>query len=258
MPRVLADVSRRSTARCCSAAPMPRRSASRRWASALCRPTGAISSARRRRAAANIPMIMSGSSLIRLEEIRAAGPTAWYQAYLPGDVARIEPLLDRVAAGGLQDARDHGRHAGARRTARTTCERAFAPRSAQPAKLAWDGITHPALVARHLRCGPACSTACRTSRTCTPKRGAPILSRATSSARLRQPRSIDLGTPGAHPPALERAARDQGHPVRRRRERRERPRRRRHHGVEPRRPPARRRGGAAARAARRSSTPRAA
>jgi len=31
-----------------------------------------------------IPMIMSGASLTRLEEVRAAGATAWFQAYLPG------------------------------------------------------------------------------------------------------------------------------------------------------------------------------
>jgi len=49
-------------------------------------------------AAANIPMILSAASLIRLEEVRAACPTAWYQAYLPGEAARIEPLVDRVAA----------------------------------------------------------------------------------------------------------------------------------------------------------------
>ena len=52
-------------------------------------------------ARANIPMIMSASSLIRLEEVRAAGATAWYQAYLPGEPERIEPLVDRVAAAGF-------------------------------------------------------------------------------------------------------------------------------------------------------------
>src|SRR6185369_11154966 len=53
-------------------------------------------------AAANIPMILSAAALIRLEEVRAVGPTAWYQAYLPGDAARIEPLVDRVAAAGYE------------------------------------------------------------------------------------------------------------------------------------------------------------
>lgn len=52
--------------------------------------------------AANIPMIVSAASLIPLEEIRRNGPTSWYQAYLPGDVARIEALVDRVAAAGFE------------------------------------------------------------------------------------------------------------------------------------------------------------
>jgi L-lactate dehydrogenase (cytochrome) len=51
-------------------------------------------------AAANVPMILSASSLIRLEEVRQENPNAWYQAYLAGDAARIEPLVDRVAAAG--------------------------------------------------------------------------------------------------------------------------------------------------------------
>jgi L-lactate dehydrogenase (cytochrome) len=52
--------------------------------------------------AKNIPFIMSASSLIRLEEIIAANPEAWYQAYLPGDASRIEPLVDRVIAAGFK------------------------------------------------------------------------------------------------------------------------------------------------------------
>ncbi len=32
----------------------------------------------------NIPMIVSGSSLIRMEEVLAENPRAWFQAYLPG------------------------------------------------------------------------------------------------------------------------------------------------------------------------------
>lgn len=52
--------------------------------------------------AANVPMIMSASSLIRLEEVHAANPDAWFQAYLAGDLARIEPMIDRIAAAGYQ------------------------------------------------------------------------------------------------------------------------------------------------------------
>jgi L-lactate dehydrogenase (cytochrome) len=53
-------------------------------------------------AAANIPMILSGSSLIRLEEVCAVNPDIWFQAYLPGDPAKIEALIDRVANAGIK------------------------------------------------------------------------------------------------------------------------------------------------------------
>lgn len=49
-------------------------------------------------AAARIPMILSASSLIPLEDVRAAAPIDWYQAYQPGDAGRIEALVDRVMA----------------------------------------------------------------------------------------------------------------------------------------------------------------
>src|SRR5690606_5647688 len=54
-------------------------------------------------AAANsgIPMIMSGSSLIRLEEVASIAPQSWFQAYLPGDQKEIVKLVDRVARAGF-------------------------------------------------------------------------------------------------------------------------------------------------------------
>jgi L-lactate dehydrogenase (cytochrome) len=52
-------------------------------------------------AAANVPMIMSGASLTRLEDVRAAGRTSWFQAYLPGDDAAIKTMVDRVARAGF-------------------------------------------------------------------------------------------------------------------------------------------------------------
>lgn len=51
---------------------------------------------------ARIPMIMSGSSLIRLEEVAQIAPHAWFQAYLPGEPDRIDALVDRVIAAGFQ------------------------------------------------------------------------------------------------------------------------------------------------------------
>ena len=38
---------------------------------------------------ANIPFVLSGSSLMRLETILKANPDAWFQAYIPGDRERI-------------------------------------------------------------------------------------------------------------------------------------------------------------------------
>ena len=48
--------------------------------------------------AANIPMIMSSTSLIKLEDVCSACPKTWFQAYLPGEQARIDKLIDRIAA----------------------------------------------------------------------------------------------------------------------------------------------------------------
>jgi L-lactate dehydrogenase (cytochrome) len=50
---------------------------------------------------ANIPMAMSGSSLIRLEEVARESPDAWFQAYLTGDEERFVPLIERVARAGF-------------------------------------------------------------------------------------------------------------------------------------------------------------
>lgn len=52
-------------------------------------------------AQANVPMIMSGSSLIPLEQVAAQCPDAWFQAYLPGDEASIVALIERVEKAGF-------------------------------------------------------------------------------------------------------------------------------------------------------------
>jgi L-lactate dehydrogenase (cytochrome) len=101
VPRVLVDVSRRAQTielfgRTYSApfgiAPM--------GISALSAYRGDLVLARAA-AQANIPMVMSGSSLIRLEEVAAANPSAWFQAYLPGEPERILMLLERVERAGF-------------------------------------------------------------------------------------------------------------------------------------------------------------
>lgn len=93
-------------------------------------------------AAANIPMIVSGSSLIPLEDIVRASPGAWFQVYLPGDVPAITALIDRVARAGFKTLvisvdsqvagnRENNIRAGFSTPLRPTL------------RLAWDGITHP-------------------------------------------------------------------------------------------------------------------
>jgi len=69
--------------------------------SALSAYRGDIVQARAARAA-NIPMILSGTSLIRLEDVIAAAPGTWFQAYVPGVHAHIDGLLDRAAAAGYR------------------------------------------------------------------------------------------------------------------------------------------------------------
>ena len=92
--------------------------------------------------AANIPMVMSGTSLIRLEEVAAQSPRTWFQAYVPGDPKRIAPLIDRVAAAGF-------------RTLMVTVDVAVLPNRENnvragfstplrpSVRLAWDGLVRP-------------------------------------------------------------------------------------------------------------------
>ncbi|WP_431282671.1 alpha-hydroxy acid oxidase [Humitalea sp. 24SJ18S-53] len=91
---------------------------------------------------AHIPMIMSGSSLIRLEEVAAAAPGSWFQAYLPGEPARIAALVDRVARAGfgtLVLTVDTAVLANRENNIRTGFSTPLRP----SLRLAWDGITHP-------------------------------------------------------------------------------------------------------------------
>jgi L-lactate dehydrogenase (cytochrome) len=50
----------------------------------------------------NIPFILSGSSLIKLEDVIRENPDSWFQAYLPGEDTRILGLVDRVAKAGFK------------------------------------------------------------------------------------------------------------------------------------------------------------
>ncbi|WP_186121230.1 alpha-hydroxy acid oxidase [Burkholderia gladioli] len=51
---------------------------------------------------ADIPMIMSGSSLIPLETVARAAPRTWFQAYLPGEADKIHALVERVERVGYE------------------------------------------------------------------------------------------------------------------------------------------------------------
>jgi L-lactate dehydrogenase (cytochrome) len=92
--------------------------------------------------AANIPMVMSSSSLIRLEDVAKESKTAWFQAYLPGDVPDITALIDRVAQAGFEtlvitvDSQVAGNRENNIRTGFSTPLR-------PSLRLAWDGMTHP-------------------------------------------------------------------------------------------------------------------
>ena len=91
---------------------------------------------------ANIPMILSGAALTPLEKVREVGPTAWFQAYLPGENGLIEGLVGRVARAGYDTLcltvdvsvaanLEIGMRSGFRKPFRPTL------------RLAWDGITRP-------------------------------------------------------------------------------------------------------------------
>jgi L-lactate dehydrogenase (cytochrome) len=94
-------------------------------------------------AQSRIPMIMSGSSLIRLEDVAEVAPGSWFQAYLPGESDRIDALVDRVAAAGfttlvltvdtaILPSRENNVRAG------------FSTPLRPSLRLAWQGISHPA------------------------------------------------------------------------------------------------------------------
>lgn len=91
---------------------------------------------------ANIPMIMSGSSLIKMEELVSVAPDAWFQAYLPGKVDQISPLIDRVAAAGFKTlviTVDTPSSANRENNVRTGFSTPLRP----SVRLAWEGISHP-------------------------------------------------------------------------------------------------------------------
>jgi len=89
-----------------------------------------------------IPSIMSGSSLIRLEEVAARAPATWFQLYVPSAPERCAALLERVAAAGYRTlvvtvdtavvaSRENNIRAG------------FSTPLRPSPGLLWQGVTHP-------------------------------------------------------------------------------------------------------------------
>jgi len=49
---------------------------------------------------AGVPFVMSGSSLVPMEDVVRANPQAWFQAYVTGNAERTAALIERVARAG--------------------------------------------------------------------------------------------------------------------------------------------------------------
>lgn len=141
-PRVLVDVSRRTTqtelfgrtyAAPFGIAPM--------GISALSAYRGDVVQARAAREA-NIPAILSGTSLIALEEVIQEAPGTWFQAYLPGDPAKIDALVERSRRAGYETlvlTVDIPVSANRENNVRTGFSTPLKP----SLRLAWDGLTRP-------------------------------------------------------------------------------------------------------------------
>lgn len=93
-------------------------------------------------AAAAIPMVLSASSLIPMEDVQRCG-VHWYQAYLPGEPARIEALVQRVAQAGFEVlvlTADVPVAANRENNARNGFSLPVVP----TAQLCWQALAHPA------------------------------------------------------------------------------------------------------------------
>ncbi|MEI2418058.1 alpha-hydroxy acid oxidase [Orrella sp. JC864] len=92
--------------------------------------------------AAGVPAVMSGTSLIRMEEVAAAAPGTWFQAYLPGDDSKLDGLIARVAQAGFQTlvvTVDLPVWANRENNVRTGFSMPLRP----SLRLAWDGLVRP-------------------------------------------------------------------------------------------------------------------
>ena len=128
--------------------------------------------------ARNVPMIMSGSSLIPMEAVVRECPATWFQAYLPGEPAKMEALIGRVASAGFETlvvTVDSQILSNRENNVRSGFSTPLRPSM----RLAWDGLTHPRWLF-----GTALSTLVRHGmphfENNYRERGAPILSRTVA------------------------------------------------------------------------------
>lgn len=90
----------------------------------------------------DIVSIMSGTSLIPMEDVAHAAPKTWFQAYIPGDQERIDALIERVEKAGfgtLVVTVDLPVSANRENNIRTGFSTPMRPNL----RLAWDGIVRP-------------------------------------------------------------------------------------------------------------------
>ena len=95
---------------------------------------------------AGIVSVMSGTSLIPMEAVARDSPGTWVQAYLPGDQARIDALVDRVERAGFRTlvvTVDIPISANRENNIRTGFSTPLKP----SLRLAWDGLVRPRWVA---------------------------------------------------------------------------------------------------------------
>ncbi len=95
---------------------------------------------------AGIASVMSGTSLIPMEEVARESPATWFQAYIPGDQARIDALVDRVERAGFRTlvvTVDIPISANRENNIRTGFSTPLKP----GLRLAWDGMVRPRWVA---------------------------------------------------------------------------------------------------------------
>ena len=91
---------------------------------------------------AGIPMVLSSSALIRMEEVVEQAPGTWFLLYVPRHEAAVDALVDRVARAGIEvlvvtvdSAVVPNRENNVRNRFKTPLEPNL--------RLLWDGITHP-------------------------------------------------------------------------------------------------------------------